>query len=264
MKTKLLFLFLFIGLGLVSCDNDDERFFLYEMDDIYFQDQPISGVVVGITEGAAVGMTGGVAPYTVEIGDEEIAKAKIQEEYGYVVIGPVRLGTTYLVVKDANGLTAKIDVKVIKGTSSFTTKEVCVKVEGLEGDEKVDLENMVIADSDMQVTGEIKFVYDTRNSGTLTIIPSKDDASNVITAPFINEVRQTDEKTFTPFIHVNYNDADHVFYFTFPGNILSENKATRALGPQPCWLVEDVTEVYNKIYPKVTSVIRIYEGYSNR
>ena len=28
MKTRLLFLLLFIGLGLVSCDNDDERFFL--------------------------------------------------------------------------------------------------------------------------------------------------------------------------------------------------------------------------------------------
>ncbi len=29
MKTRLLFLLLFIGLGLVSCDNDDERFFLF-------------------------------------------------------------------------------------------------------------------------------------------------------------------------------------------------------------------------------------------
>ena len=80
MKTRLLFLLLFIGLGLVSCDNNDERFFLYEIDDIYFPDQPISDIVMEITDGAAVGMTGGVAPYTVETGDEEIAKAKIQEE----------------------------------------------------------------------------------------------------------------------------------------------------------------------------------------
>ena len=113
MKTRLLFLLLFIGLGLVSCDNNDERFFLYEIDDIYFPDQPISDIVMEITDGAAVGMTGGVAPYTVETGDEEIAKAKIQEEYGYVMIAPVQLGTTFLVVKDANGLTAKIDVKII-------------------------------------------------------------------------------------------------------------------------------------------------------
>ena len=30
-----------------------------------------------------------------------------------------------------NGLTAKIDVKIIKGTKSFTTKKVSVKVEDL-------------------------------------------------------------------------------------------------------------------------------------
>lgn len=264
MKTRLLFLLLFIGLGLVSCDNNDERFFLYEIDDIYFPDQPISDIVMEITDGAAVGMTGGVAPYTVETGDEEIAKAKIQEEYGYVMIAPVQLGTTFLVVKDANGLTAKIDIKIIKGTKSFTTKKVSVKVEGLEGDEKVDLENQVIASSDMHVTGGIKFIYDTKDSGTLTVIPSKDDISNVITASFTREIRQTDEKTFTSFIYVNYNDIDHVLYFTSPEKTPSEDDVTRALGPLYCWLVEDVTKIYNKTYPNVTSVKRIYEGQSSR
>lgn len=180
------------------------------------------------------------------------------------MIAPVQLGTTFLVVKDANGLTAKIDVKIIKGTKSFTTKKVSVKVEGLEGDEKVDLENQVIASSDMHVTGGIKFIYDTKDSGTLTVIPSKDDISNVITASFTREIRQTDEKTFTSFIYVNYNDIDHVLYFTSPEKTPSEDDVTRALGPLYCWLVEDVTKIYNKTYPNVTSVKRIYEGQSSR
>lgn len=63
MKTRLLFLLLFIGLGLVSCDNDDERFFLYEIDDIYFPDQPISDIVRRITDGAAVGDRWGSSLY---------------------------------------------------------------------------------------------------------------------------------------------------------------------------------------------------------
>lgn len=116
----------------------------------------------------------------------------------------------------------------------------------------------------MHVTGGIKFIYDTKDSGTLTVIPSKDDISNVITASFTREIRQTDEKTFTSFIYVNYNDIDHVLYFTSPEKTPSEDDVTRALGPLYCWLVEDVTKIYNKTYPNVTSVKRIYEGQSSR
>lgn len=265
MKTKLLILsFLFISFGLISCDNDEERFFLYEMGDIYFPDKPISSIVLEITNGGAVGMTGGVAPYTVKTGDEGIAKAKIQEEYGYVMLSPVQLGTTDLVVTDANGLTAKIEVKVVKGLKSFRTETVIVEIEGLDDDEeKVALENQVIADSDMRATGGIKFVYDTNEGGTLTI--SKEDASGVtITAPFTREIRQMDEKTFISFIHVKYNGKDHEFYFDSPKKMQPEDEVTRALGPLYCWLVEDVTQVYKEAYPKVTSVKRVYDGQISR
>lgn len=264
MKTKHLITVLLVisaSLGFISCDNDDdERFFLYQVDDISFQDRPISSVTVQITGGSNVGMTGGVAPYTVETGDERIAKAKINEEYGYVMIGAVQLGTTDLIVRDANGLTAKIEVKVIKGSYSFYTKYgVGAQIEGLDDSEKAALEKQVIADSDMQVTGSFDLVYDTKDDGTLTI-SSKDNDANPILASFTREIKQVDEKTFRSYIYVNYKGADHVFYNAAPEKPLLEDAGTRTLGPMRTWLVEDVTEIYKIAYPQVTSVKRIYDG----
>ena len=267
MKTKHLITVLLVisaSLGIVSCDDDDERFFLYQIDDIYFPDRPISGVTVEITGSSSVGMTGGVAPYTVETGDERIAKAKINEEYGYVTIGAVQLGTTDLIVRDANGLTAKIEVKVIKGRSSFYTKYgVSAQIEGLGDSEKAVLEKQVIADSDMQVTGRFDLVYDTKDDGMLTISLRNNDA-NPILASFTREIKQVDEKTFTSYIYVNYKGADHVFYYAAPEKPLLEDGGTRALGPMRSWLVEDVTEIYKNAYPQVTSVKRIYDGETYR
>ena len=45
MKTKHVITILMVlisGLGIVSCDDDNERFFLYQIDEVVFPDQAIS------------------------------------------------------------------------------------------------------------------------------------------------------------------------------------------------------------------------------
>lgn len=68
-----------------------------------------------------------------------------------VRISPVKLGTTSLIVKDADGLTVKIGVKVVESVQRFMSNAVYVKIE----DENVneanketleELEAQVIAD----------------------------------------------------------------------------------------------------------------------
>lgn len=266
MKIKHFIMFLlFISLGMVSCsDNDgDEQFFLYQIGGITFSDKPISNLMIKVTNGESVGITGGVAPYTVETGDETIVKAKMNEKDNYVMISPVQLGRTYLVVKDANGLTTQIDLKIVESRLSFSTYSIKVEIKGISDDEKRKaLEKEVLDDSDMHETGEMKFVYDTNNSGMLTIIPSKNEVLDVVPVPFTREIRQVDEKTYLPFIYVKYNGVDHVYFFTSPERQQVKNKSSRSIGLKYYWLVDDVTKIYKskEAYSDVTSVKRIYEG----
>ena len=75
-----------------------------------------------------------------------------------VRISPVKLGTTSLIVKDADGLTVKIGVKVVESVQRFMSNVVYVKIE----DENVneanketleELEAQVIADGFLKATG---------------------------------------------------------------------------------------------------------------
>ena len=75
MKTKHVITILMViisGWGIVSCDDDNERFFLYQIDEVVFPDQAISSTAINIVGGGSVGITGGKAPYTAEIEDEQM------------------------------------------------------------------------------------------------------------------------------------------------------------------------------------------------
>ena len=258
MKTKHFIMFLlFISLGLVSCsDNDDEHFFLYKRGGIYFPDQPVSSLVIEVTGSEGVGITGGIAPFILETGDENIVKAKMDETGDYVIISPVQLGRTYFKVTDANGLTAKIDIKIVEGKQSLSVYRVGAKIEGISDKE-------IIEDADIHETGSLRFVYDTKNSGTVTITSSKDNTSDIV--PFTREFKQIDEKTITSFFYVNYNGVDHIYYFSSPERPPVIDESTR-VEMMYYWLVEDVTEIYKnkEAYSEITSVKRIYEGQLSR
>ncbi len=266
MKTKHFIMFLlFISLGLVSCsDNDDEHFFLYKRGGIYFPDQPVSSLVIEVTGSEGVGITGGIAPFILETGDENIVKAKMDETGDYVIISPVQLGRTYFKVTDANGLTAKIDIKIVEGKQSLSVYRVGAKIEGISDNEKKKaLEEEIIEDADIHETGSLRFVYDTKNSGTVTITSSKDNTSDIV--PFTREFKQIDEKTITSFFYVNYNGVDHIYYFSSPERPPVIDESTR-VEMMYYWLVEDVTEIYKnkEAYSEITSVKRIYEGQLSR
>lgn len=268
MKTKHFIMFLlFISLGLVSCsDNDDEQFFLYEKSgDIFFPDKPISDTTLEIISGSSIGVTGGVPPYTMKTGDENIAVARYFEKGDYIMVSPIKLGTTYLIVRDANGLIAKIGVEVVQGKQSFCSDEMRVQIDGVSGDEKTALERKVIEDSDMYATGKMCFVYDTGENGTLTITPSEDNESIDIIAPFTKITKKVDGKYI--FVYsASYSGTNHDFYLVSPERPQKKDENnTRYIGlGYELWLVEDVTEIYNKTYANVTSVKRIYEGRLSR
>lgn len=262
MKTNyVLCLLLFVSFALSSCEKEEERFFLYQVSGISFTDKPISGVNVQINSSETVGITGGVAPYTAEIEDEQIATASIYgHDADWVSISPVKLGSTYLTVKDASGMTARIVVEVVKGTQSFIVDQGRgVEIEGLEGEEKEALEKAVLADM-AEIEG-IRFVYDEKNSGELTVLSKKVSSSGKLTISFSRELRQTSETTFTSFFHITYNNIEHEFYFALPETPSTESEKTRALGPVDYWLTEDVTKKYQEFYPNVTSVKRFYKGH---
>jgi len=244
MKTKHVITILMViisGWGIVSCDDDNERFFLYQIDEVVFPDQAISSTAINI------------------------ATVKVDEDR--VRISPVKLGTTSLIVKDADGLTVKIGVKVVESVQRFMSNAVYVKIE----DENVneanketleELEAQVIADGFLKATGYVRFVYNTKDSGEMTLLAENTAGAKIITAPFEKVIKQIGEESYSAFL-VNYEDRTHEFYLTAPER---PEPDTRSLGPMPCWLVEDVTEIYKAQYSELglTSVRRVCIGSLSR
>ena len=184
-----------------------------------------------------------------------------------VRISSVKLGTTSLIVKDADGLTVKIGVKVVEFVQRFMSNAVYVKIEGENVNDAnketlEELEAQVIADGFLKATGYVRFVYNTKDGGEMTLLAENTAGAKIITAPFEKVIKRIGEKSYSAFL-VNYEDRTHEFYLTAPER---PEPDTRSLGPMPCWLVEDVTEIYKAQYSELglTSVRRVCIGSLSR
>lgn len=263
MKMKYLLLLLLATLGFSACEEDSERFYLYQISEVYFPDQAISGTVLEITGSSNVGIMGGVAPYTIEIADEQIVEAGVfpfrreKDEYE-IRISSLQLGSTSIVVKDASGLAIRLGVKVVEGIQLFITKAVKVEIEGatVSEDDKKEIKKKVENDADMKPGGRINFVYQTKKDGTLTLKSA--EGATGITGTFTQETKEVEGKSAIS-IHATYDNGDERI-FNVTNKIGDTEITSRDLGPLYQNLEEDVTEKIQETYPAVTSVTLIYEG----
>lgn len=199
-----------------------------------------------ITGGTKLGIKGGVAPYTAEIADGQIATAYVDENND-IQISSIKLGSTSLMVKDADGRIIKIGLKVVNGKQSFSVNSVEARITGideslLDEQQKEKLEAVIKKIKDeagIQATGGIAFSYDQKSSGKVTIVASKDNAPK-IEGSFS---RSTSESGTTFQITINGKEYDCKFKLPERSDT-SKSITTRDLGPIPYWLVEDVTENY--------------------
>ena len=207
---------------------------------------PISETSLSITGGTKLGIKGGVAPYTAEIADGQIATAYVDENND-IQISSIKLGSTSLMVKDADGRIIKIGLKVVNGKQSFSVNSVEARITGideslLDEQQKGKLEAVIKKIKDeagIQATGGIAFSYDQKSSGKVTIVTSKDNAPK-IEGSFS---RSTSESGTTFQITINGKEYDCKFKLPERSDT-SKSITTRDLGPIPYWLVEDVTEDY--------------------
>lgn len=224
---------------------------MYEYDDVYFE-TPISGVNISITSSTRLGIIGGVAPYSVQIADEQVAKASLDNEKNDISISSIKLGTTSLTLRDSEGRTLKIGVQVVNGRQSFHVKAIEARIEGieLEDDALAVLKDRVAVESLMRTTGVIGFSFNTKESGNVSIIPSKNDI----------QYNGTFERTYTEegtICTVKLKEKTYKLRLQYPERpeIPEEEKViSRALGPIDCWFIEDVTEKYKDEYPNASSL----------
>lgn len=224
---------------------------MYEYDDVYFE-TPISGVNISITSSTRLGIIGGVAPYSVQIADEQVAKASLDNEKNDISISSIKLGTTSLTLRDSEGRTLKIGVQVVNGRQSFHVKAIEARIEGieLEDDALAELKKRVAVESLMRTTGVIGFSFNTKESGNVSIIPSKNDI----------QYNGTFERTYTEegtICTVKLKEKTYKLRLQYPERpeIPKEEKViSRALGPIDCWFIEDVTEKYKDEYPNASSL----------
>ena len=246
-KLCLLFILLCSLPVFYSCSDEADAFYLYEYGEVMFDPEPpISETSLSITGGTKLGIKGGVAPYTAEIADGQIATAYVDENND-IQISSIKLGSTSLMVKDADGRIIKIGLKVVNGKQSFSVNSVEARITGideslLDEQQKEKLEAVIKKIKDeagIQATGGIAFSYDQKSSGKVTIVTSKDNAPK-IEGSFS---RSTSESGTTFQITINGKEYDCKFKLPERPDT-SKSITTRDLGPIPYWLVEDVTEDY--------------------
>ena len=246
-KLCLLFILLCSLPVFYSCSDEADAFYLYEYWEVMFDPEPpISETSLSITGGTKLGIKGGVAPYTAEIADGQIATAYVDENND-IQISSIKLGSTSLMVKDADGRIIKIGLKVVNGKQTFSVNSVEARITGideslLDEQQKGKLEAVIKKIKDeagIQATGGIAFSYDQKSSGKVTIVTSKDNAPK-IEGSFS---RSTSESGTTFQITINGKEYDCKFKLPERSDT-SKSITTRDLGPIPYWLVEDVTEDY--------------------
>lgn len=246
-KLCLLFILLCSLPVFYSCSDEADAFYLYEYWEVMFDPEPpISETSLSITGGTKLGIKGGVAPYTAEIADGQIATAYVDENND-IRISSIKLGSTSLMVKDADGRIIKIGLKVVNGKQSFSVNSVEARITGideslLDEQQKEKLEAVIKKIKDeagIQATGGIAFSYDQKSSGKVTIVTSKDNTPK-IEGSFS---RSTSESGTTFQITINGKEYDCKFKLPERPDT-SKSITTRDLGPIPYWLVEDVTEDY--------------------
>ena len=246
-KLCLLFILLCSLPVFYSCSDEADAFYLYEYWEVMFDPEPpISETSLSITGGTKLGIKGGVAPYTAEIADGQIATAYVDKNND-IQISSIKLGNTSLMVKDADGRIIKIGLKVVNGKQSFSVNSVEARITGideslLDEQQKEKLEAVIKKIKDeagIQATGGIAFSYDQKSSGKVTIVTSKDNTPK-IEGSFS---RSTSESGTTFQITINGKEYDCKFKLPERSDT-SKSITTRDLGPIPYWLVEDVTEDY--------------------
>ena len=249
-KLCLLFILLCSLPVFYSCSNEADDFYLFEYWEVMLNPEPpISETSLSITGGTKLGIKGGVAPYTAEVADGQIATAYIDKNND-IQISSIKLGSTSLMVKDADGRIIKIGLKVVNGKQSFSVNSVEARITGideslLDEQQKEKLEAVIKKIKDeagIQATGGIAFSYDQKSSGKVTIVTSKDNTPK-IEGSFS---RSTSESGTTFQITINGKEYDCKFKLPeLPERPdTSKSITTRDLGPIPYWLVEDVTEDY--------------------
>ena len=246
-KLCLLFILLCSLPVFYSCSDEADAFYLYEYWEVMFDPEPpISETSLPITGGTKLGIKGGIAPYTAEIADGQIATAYVDKNND-IQISSIKLGNTSLMVKDADGRIIKIGLKVVNGKQSFSVNSVEARITGIDESlldeqqkEKLEAVKKKIKDeAGIQATGGIAFSYDQKSSGKVTIVTSKDNAPK-IEGSFS---RSTSESGTTFQITINGKEYDCKFKLPERSDT-SKSITTRDLGPIPYWLVEDVTEDY--------------------
>lgn len=246
-KLCLLFILLCSLPVFYSCSDEADDFYLFEYWEVMLDPEPpISETSLSITGGTKLGIKGGVAPYTAEIADGQIATAYVDKNND-IQISSIKLGSTSLMVKDADGRIIKIGLKVVNGKQSFSVNSVEAKITGideslLDEQQKEKLEAVIKKikeEAGIQATGGIAFSYDQKSSGKVTIVTSKDNAPK-IEGSFS---RSTSESGTTFQITINGKEYDCKFKLPERPDT-SKSITTRDLGPIPYWLVEDVTEDY--------------------
>lgn len=245
-KLCLLFILLCSLPVFYSCSDEADAFYLYEYWEVMFDPEPpISETSLSITGGTKLGIKGGVAPYTAEIADGQIATAYVDENND-IQISSIKLGSTSLMVKDADGRIIKIGLKVVNGKQSFSVNSVEARITGIDESlldeqqkEKLEAVKKKIKDeAGIQATGGIAFSYDQKSSGKVTIVTSKDNAPK-IEGSFS---RSTSESGTT--FQITINGKEYDCKFKLPERSDTSKSITTRVGPIPYWLVEDVTEDY--------------------
>ncbi|WP_148365775.1 pilus assembly protein N-terminal domain-containing protein [Bacteroides sp.] len=255
-KLSLLFILLCSLPVFHSCSDDEtDKFFVFEYWEV-LTETPVNNVNISILTGTKLGIIGGTMPFTVEIDDKQIATASLDESND-IHISPVKLGTTSLMVKDADGRRIKIGVQVVNARQSFAVQDVKGRITGIDDSGLTDQQKETIKKLEEEVmdkiqeessiivqpTGRITFSFDTKEAGTVKIITSATETASPKQGTF---VRLLSESGYSFQVTIDNGKTYNLKLQSpeRPDTSKEKKTTTRDIGPVPFWMIEDMTEHY--------------------
>lgn len=192
---------------------------------------------------------GGSGEYTAYSEDPSILNlySSNREEYSELTglnFTTYKVGTTKVTIEDSDNNSTTVTIIVSAKSRPMYVEEVAVVVEGAEE------ATMKVIEADVQEAQELNdnsvfdMIFDTQNSGLLTVIPDKSKKDVKYNGTFHIDNPNVPRSIYT----LEYNNEVHTYEVSY----WERTKSTKALGPVPLVWTKDLTKIYKEKYPDLS------------
>lgn len=192
---------------------------------------------------------GGSGEYTAYSEDPSILNfySSHREEYSELTgldFSTYKVGTTKVTIEDNDNNSTTVTIIVSEKSRPMYIEEVAVVVEGADEATTKVIEADVLETQELNDNSVIDMVFDTKKSGTLTVLPNKKNKDVKYDGTFHIDNPNSPRSIYT----LEFNNE----VYTYEVSYWEYEKSTKDLGPVPLVWTENLTKTYKAKYPDLS------------